>query len=45
MDILESVRLIDSSTLGQAKELLENVVAILSMVSREKAEGTGDLSG
>ena len=42
MDILESVRLIDSNTSGQATELLENIVAIVSTVSRKKAQGTGD---
>jgi hypothetical protein len=42
INIVESVRLIDSHTSGQAKELLENIVAIVSTVSRKKAQGTGD---
>lgn len=40
MDVLESSRLIHSETREQGKELLKNVVAILSAVIRKKAAGS-----
>ena len=36
MDILLCMRMVDSSTAKQAKDLLENVVAILSSVCKRK---------
>ena len=35
MDILECMRIVDSNTATQAKELLENVVAILTSVCKK----------